>query len=312
MANRFTDTTKWDDDWYLSLPPKMKCAWQYICDNCGSIGDLKISFSLISFRIGEKVTKEDFETHFGDRLVWVSDDKIWIVSYIEFQYKTLSTKNIAHRGIIKKILDLVDGRPLTDPQLTLISGWRDTLQCVKEEDKEKEEDKNLKKEEDAFAAKDLLDLWEKNCGDLPKVREFTDERKKKALSQVKKHPDSAYWLEVIERWKLSEFCLNEWKPSFDELLSAKLRTRTLEGKYDNRADKAPSQGTQSNRTRKLLDGIKKFNSYEGDELKEFLGEDLFRLACRVGISRIRGMPADTFLERNVEGLLKEADAKAAS
>jgi hypothetical protein len=147
MANRFTDTTKWDDDWYLSLPPKMKCAWQYICDNCGSAGDLKISFSLISFRIGEKITKEDFETHFGERVVWLSDDKIWIVRYIEFQYKNLSVKNIAHRGIIKRILSLVDGRSLTDDQSILVSGWRDTLQWVKEEDKEEDLDKSSSEEE---------------------------------------------------------------------------------------------------------------------------------------------------------------------
>jgi hypothetical protein len=134
MAKRFTDTTKWDDDWYLTLPPKMKCAWDYICDNCDGAGVLKVSFSLITFRIGEKVTKDDFQTHFGDRIVWISDDKIWVVGFIAFQYKTLSPKNHAHRGIMARIIRLAEGLPLTDPQMTLIRGWKESLLTLKEED----------------------------------------------------------------------------------------------------------------------------------------------------------------------------------
>lgn len=410
MAKRFTDTGKWSRPWWRQLSAEAKITWQYLVDNCDHSGIWVTDYELATFQIGADITEEKFLNWFGDKVQKIDDDKIYVPSFIEFQYGELRDNNTVHISVIKSLqkhgIDILVNTGLSPlpsavaarlsskmkrailssdlfqcsycglhgDEKTLVvdhilarnkgGGNEDynlTTACIscnskktdmdvdkflvkndlvgkisenvsnkialikklnapnkdlkgpkdKEEDKNKDRDEDLKKEEVEFSSKDLLDLWEKNCGELPKVREFTDERKKKASAQVKKHPDPAYWLEVIERWKASEFCLNEWKPSFDELLSPRLRTRALEGKYDNRSNKAPAQSDQTNRTRKLLDGIKKFNSFEGDELKEFLGEDLFRLACRVGISRIRSMPADNFLERNVDGMLKEAE-KAAS
>lgn len=145
MAKRFTDTTKWDDDWYLGLPPKIKCAWDYLCDNCDGTGVLKISLSLISFRIGETITKEDLNIHFGERIFWISEDKLWVVGFIAFQYKTLSIKNHAHRGIMANIIRLVDGLPLNDRQMTLIRGWKESLLTLKEKEKEKEKENSEKR-----------------------------------------------------------------------------------------------------------------------------------------------------------------------
>lgn len=132
MSKRFTATTKWDDDWYLGLPPRLKLAWNYLCDTCDGAGVAKVSFALISFRIGEAVTKDEFNKFFGDKIVWIEADKLWLPSFISFQYRNLSVKNHAHRGIMAKIIKATDGLPLNDPQMTLIRGWKESLETLKD------------------------------------------------------------------------------------------------------------------------------------------------------------------------------------
>lgn len=310
--NRFTDPKKWDDDWYLGLSPKMKCAWAYICDNCGSAGEMKLSFSLISFRIGETITKQDFETHFSDQIVWLSTDKIWIVDYIEFQYKNLSIGNAAHRGIMRKVLSLVDGRPLLDPQLTLINGWKEGLETFKdkykEEDKYKNSEKEFEEKPKSFSPKDLLALWQENRGSLPGVEEFSDERKAKAKTQIAKNPDPNHWLAILERWKKSDFCLEQWKPTFDDWLSKSKRVKTLEGKYDNREKPQTPTNTLDDHARKVLAAIKAIPPGKPDEMKAFLGEELFSNALKIpgGLNAIRQMPANDFTLKKIAGMLKDA------
>ena len=41
MAKRFTDTMKWNEDWYLDLALVDKLFWIYICDNCDHAGIFK-------------------------------------------------------------------------------------------------------------------------------------------------------------------------------------------------------------------------------------------------------------------------------
>lgn len=170
MAKRFTDTTKWDDDWYLGLPPKIKCAWDYLCDNCDGCGVLKFSPSLVSFRIGDKVSKSELNEFLGDRIAWLSDDKLWVVDFIAFQYKTLSVKNHAHRGIMAKIIKLAEGLPLNDPQMTLIRGWKESLETLKDIGLGNRISKKLREEsEESFLTpKEIVDQVSEIYKDYPR------------------------------------------------------------------------------------------------------------------------------------------------
>jgi hypothetical protein len=111
VAHRFTNTNKWDDDWYLELPLKFKVAWSYLCDTCdGGTGFKKISFLKLSRDVGESITREEFDHHFGDRVHWVNEETIWIHGYIKEQFRKLAVKNKAHVNMIKNLISLLEGQ----------------------------------------------------------------------------------------------------------------------------------------------------------------------------------------------------------
>lgn len=102
MSKRFTDTLKWDKEWFQELNPKLKCLWLYICDNADNAGVWERNFKLASFIIGEKVCEQDFEA-FGDRVTILENGKYWIVNFIDFQYGELSKECRPHLKIFESL-----------------------------------------------------------------------------------------------------------------------------------------------------------------------------------------------------------------
>lgn len=81
----------------------------------------------------------------------------------------------------------------------------------------------------------LVEIWNSDRGPLSAVEKLTDQRKASASSQLAKYPDLKHWRQVLAKWKASSFCVNQWKPTFDDWLKESKRIATLEGRYDNRA-----------------------------------------------------------------------------
>lgn len=109
MAMRFSNTDKWDDDWFLDLSPTFKSAWEYLRDNCdGGTGFIKVSFKRMSRDIKGDVTRETFDEHFGERIHWMSADALWLPGYLFEQFKGLSPKVKAHVNMAKKVLEAVE------------------------------------------------------------------------------------------------------------------------------------------------------------------------------------------------------------
>ena len=75
MAKRFTDTEIWKKRWFRKLPPRIKCLWYYLKDNCDHAGSFDFDTEVISLLIGEEVNAEDL-THFGDRIISLKGDKL--------------------------------------------------------------------------------------------------------------------------------------------------------------------------------------------------------------------------------------------
>jgi len=106
--------------------------------------------------------------------------------------------------------------------------------------KRKKKKKIKDKEGDGIpaAAPSLVDIWNLNCGDLPKVREVGKERQDSIRARLADCPDLETWTEVVKRIAASDFCNGRvegktWKASFDFLLRPKTRIKALEGAYDN-------------------------------------------------------------------------------
>lgn len=98
---RFTDTEKWFDPWFRSMPPKMKCVWQYILDTCDNVGVWKLDLVGLSFNVGETVFEEEFAKYFDGRLLKISDEKYWVRKFVSFQYGELTMASAPHRAYIK-------------------------------------------------------------------------------------------------------------------------------------------------------------------------------------------------------------------
>ena len=89
----------------------------------------------------------------------------------------------------------------------------------------------------------MLKFWNANCSTLPKAR-WTQPRKTKAKTQFKKYPAIEHWREALEGFTSSDFCLNKWRPSFDDFLSESKRIRSIEGSYANFGHNTPETREQ--------------------------------------------------------------------
>jgi len=83
----------------------------------------------------------------------------------------------------------------------------------------------------------LAELWNQNCGQLPKVKTTVNGRMRCARARW---PDRTpeEWILIIERIRASDFCNGKnqrgWKADFDFLVRPDTWTKVIEGKYDNR------------------------------------------------------------------------------
>lgn len=87
MSNkRFTDSKKWRNEWFRTLPLKAKLVWVYLCDECEFTGVFKIDYGLASFQLGFDITPTLIGQWFLDKVFFFNDGKIFIVPFFEFQY----------------------------------------------------------------------------------------------------------------------------------------------------------------------------------------------------------------------------------
>ena len=126
MAKRFTDTGKWDRDWFFDLTPWQKLLWLYICDKCNGAGIWPVGLNAASFCIGERMTQADIDA-FGKRVVRIDEDTLWIPSFIKFQYKTLNPRNKAHLGMMRTLVNLTQNLPLEGETKDLIETFKSYL-----------------------------------------------------------------------------------------------------------------------------------------------------------------------------------------
>ena len=109
MAKRFTDTMKWEEDWYLDLSLTQKLFWIYICDNCNHAGIFRPNKRLFEMLIGDKINLEKFLAHVNEdrlRISILANGRWYITGFIEFQYgSNLNANNRVHKTILKLLND---------------------------------------------------------------------------------------------------------------------------------------------------------------------------------------------------------------
>ena len=105
MAKRFTDTTKWNEDWFLELPIQHKLFWIYICDNCDYAGIYKPNKKLFQFCVGYDIKEIDFLQNINrnkKRIKVLKNGRWYLLGFISFQYgKNLNSNSKVQKNVIK-------------------------------------------------------------------------------------------------------------------------------------------------------------------------------------------------------------------
>lgn len=140
MAKRFTDTEKFSDTWYRKLSLLHKVIWEYLLAECNHAGIFEnFDLEMMSFKIGAEVKKEDLEI-FKDRIIFISDDVLFIPKFIQFQYGELNSQSKVHASVLKE-LEKYNINTVSKECLKSINTLKDKVKD-KNKDKEKEKEKD--------------------------------------------------------------------------------------------------------------------------------------------------------------------------
>lgn len=98
MAKRFLETTIWtQNQWFRKLNTKTKLFWFYLISNCDNVGVWEEDFELVSFILNEDVVKEEVYADLNGKIFILSEKKIWIRDFCDFQYGKLDENNVANK-----------------------------------------------------------------------------------------------------------------------------------------------------------------------------------------------------------------------
>lgn len=141
MSKRFTDTDKWKRPWFRNLPPAMRELWGYMLDNCDHAGVWVEDIQGAALLMGLPIVRAEYEAHLGPKLVRVAPDKVFIPSFIEFQYGELREGCKPHAAVLKA-LKRVGINPLS---LDLLEGYPKGIHTLKDKDKDQDKEKEKEK-----------------------------------------------------------------------------------------------------------------------------------------------------------------------
>lgn len=167
MAQRYTDTQKWEDEWFTELSNDFKVIWFYLLDTCDNAGIWKQNIKLLNFSCGTNITLDELAEIFKGRITKIDSDK-WIINkFCVFQYGIgfLQSGNKAVISAIKKLITAgvldVDSSGKYTPKIlfdnsidTLSIPYQYTTDSIKdkEQDKVKDKIKEIDKEQDKTKA----------------------------------------------------------------------------------------------------------------------------------------------------------------
>ncbi len=162
MAKRFTDSNKWDKASFMALPAPYKLAFIYLCDKCDHAGIWDINIELLNVHTGLKLTLDELLLALRSNIERLSETKLSITGFIEFQYGELKPSNRVHLSVIHILEKIKKNKPLPSPYLG-----------AKDKDKEKDMDMDQEKEKDKEPEKIIKPLDQPvYVPSAPKVKVF--------------------------------------------------------------------------------------------------------------------------------------------
>lgn len=212
MAKRFTDTDKWNDDWYVSLNNDYRIIWQWLLDNCDHAGICKPSIGMINMLCKTNISEDDLLKKMDGRIL--KCDGFWFIpKFLKFQYKTLNVNKPAILSVIKLLKDKgllkITNELFGNDFLIIEQSLNNDHTMIKEsldnhsvmiKDKDKDKDKDIRKGGVGENHEAEFSFWSnmplpKDVGDLPELKV------KSAIELVKitKGIDVT-WEDVVRLW----------------------------------------------------------------------------------------------------------------
>jgi len=162
MAKRFTDTEKWKDEWWGSLPNDYRMIWLYLIDSCSMAGIWKKDFRGLNFNCNTNIDEKQFFEIFGSRLI-DRGNFFFIPKFLRFQYPKGLNSN---KPVIISIVKEIEKNNLSQTIKELLGN--DYL-IVKDKDKDKDKEKDKVKDKEVQEETDLsfeefepIEIGEKN------------------------------------------------------------------------------------------------------------------------------------------------------
>ncbi len=207
MAKRFTDSEKWEDNWFSELSNDEKIVWLYLLDKCNHAGIVRLNLRTLNFNCN--TSYNDYTTInelLGNRLIIINESFAFIPKFLKFQYtKGIGSnkpmivsirKELERFGLMSVVSDLFG-----NSFITINEPLSNSSPTIKEKDKDKDKDKD--KETSLKKECELFDIWwdkfdNKKGGKTARIRwnNLNQSNKQKCLDvvedYVKSTPDKQY------------------------------------------------------------------------------------------------------------------------
>lgn len=128
MAKRLTDTDKWNMAWYRKLGSEGRDLFNYMYDKCDFAGVFELDFERMSFELGFDVSFDRVKEVLRGKILVISDDRLLLPAFIDFQYGTLSPASKPHLAVIKRLKNL-----------RVWKGYISGFQTTKDQDQDKDQ-----------------------------------------------------------------------------------------------------------------------------------------------------------------------------
>lgn len=132
MAYRYTNTEKWQDAWFSSLPQLQMLLFMYLCDNCDIAGFIEVNTKrwASDLNSSQETIQGALKGLQRGLIFSKSEDCAYVINFLKHQ-KNLPLnpdKNMSHRGIIKRFELYSNKFEITDIY-SFIEGASKGLQC---------------------------------------------------------------------------------------------------------------------------------------------------------------------------------------
>ena len=85
MSKRFTDTEKWDREWFIELSSDLKIFWMFLLDKCDHAGIWKVNKHLVKTYTGINFNSKKILNAFNNKIIPLSDTRWFVPKFIEQQ-----------------------------------------------------------------------------------------------------------------------------------------------------------------------------------------------------------------------------------